>query len=198
MSARRRGGLTLVELMLAVPLLSSLLLLLGHTAHLAWRASDRARRVAVQLDREARLEADLARRVRAGVALECLSIAPDGRLVEGAVEGALQRWSLPEALAIRTATGYALLARSGDRLVRHELDERGRATSELVAARLQSARFALERDAAGEVVGASWEVTTADGSSSGYAGQRVDRRSAPRAPAAPAAPRWPVPAGGGR
>ncbi len=106
MSARRTSGLTIVELLAAIPLLFSLLLLLGHTAHLAWSASDRTRTAARQLAREALLEAELARRVRAGVPLAGLSLGPDGQLVEAVVPGALQAWTAPAALVLRTREGH--------------------------------------------------------------------------------------------
>ncbi len=193
----RRAGTSLLEVMTAIPLLVSLMLLLHRTVVLTFLASDLARSTGRSVQREVALEAELARRVRSGLPLEALSIAPDGRLVEGQVAGALRAWKVPGAIAVRTGTGHVVLAASGGQLVRLELAGDGRTTCELLAPDLVEARFELLRGADGRASGVSWEVRTRTGASSGFAGRRTEVEPAALPAVGPlTAPRWTH--GGGR
>jgi hypothetical protein len=196
-SRRRRAGISLVEVTTAIPLLVSLMLLLHRTVVLAFLASDLARSTGRTVQREVALESELARRVRSGLPLEAISIAPDGRLVEGPVAGALRAWKVPEAVAVRTETGHVVIAASGGQLVRFELGGYGRTTRELLAPDLVEARFEVLRGVDGRASGVAWEVRTRTGASSGFAGRRTEVEPAtPPALGPLAAPRWTH--GGGR
>lgn len=197
MSRRRRAGVSIMELMAAIPLLVSLTLLLHRTTVLTFLASDLARTTARTVQREVGLEAELARRVRGGLPLEALSIARDGRLVEGAVAGALRAWTAPDALAVRTVTGHLVIVPSGGQLVRYELARDGRSTREVLAPDLVAARFEVRRGPDGRASGVAWEVRTRSGASSGFAGRRTEVEPSALPPLGPvAAPRWSQ--GGGR
>lgn len=193
----RRAGTSLLELLAAIPLLVSLMLLLHRATVLTFLAADLSRSATRTLQREAGLEAELARRVRGSLPLEALSVAPDGRLVEGPVAGALRAWRLPDALALRTVSGHVVVAAVGGQLVRYELAADGRTTREVLAPDLVKAGFEVRRGADGRASGVAWRVETRSGASSGFAARRIEVEPAALPPLGPlAAPRWAQ--GGGR
>lgn len=182
-----RRGLTILELLVAMGLMTSLMLTLHAGANLSARWRRTVDEVSARARREARLTAAIAPAIRAGVVLPGLSITADGRIVDEPLPGAPISWAPPAALAIRTSSGHVLFTREGNRVLRRRIDRTaGLVDVELLAGEVTDLRF----EVLGAASCASWQVRFADGGqAAGLAARRLDEPPPP--PLMPrAAPRW--------
>jgi hypothetical protein len=185
--------MTLLELLIGTFLLSGLLLSMGHalTLGFAWgRTADDVMRTKMQADRLARA---LSKSLRQGTPLEVLSIDASGNILETAVADAQETWRAENAVILRGAEAYSVIAQQGTRLIRRQIGRDGHVRSEPLVHGIRAARFGVVRGDAGTVLGIDYELEFSQQGRpmSGFVGIRTDASPTDSSPGAPArAPRY--------